>query len=379
VTISRCLLRNAGDSSIIVEQGAAEISDCEVIGSQGNSLNVQLGGAVVVNNSRFVNANWPLCAFCEKAHGVLTNCIFDRSGMSGIVLRGDSSLVMRNCIVNNCQENGIRICDCRDIVIQDTVVADCLFTGIELCDAARAVCERVVVSAARLHGVNVYARSSVCARDLVILGPTERPVSVHHGGFGELANVLISLGTRIVEVPKIPAVVGHLKIQSALRSVMSQTPVESIIEVDTPYRVIVTHGYLVGQGRFELFTNVERVLSAEDPKCPGQCVVCRRPASEWHLAPCGHSTFCFACWNALETKPAKCPLCRLAPDALVHEVGCGESKLCPICYENEANMMILNCGHTICRECSIRWFSESGQCPFCREPLATMRLLVSYG
>jgi predicted amidophosphoribosyltransferase len=39
---------------------------------------------------------------------------------------------------------------------------------------------------------------------------------------------------------------------------------------------------------------------------------------------------------------------------------------CPVCYENK-RFTTLKCGHTICKDCSTRWFSTKDTCPMCRE------------
>ena len=42
--------------------------------------------------------------------------------------------------------------------------------------------------------------------------------------------------------------------------------------------------------------------------------------------------------------------------------------ICCICYEKNNDFKLLNscCKNILCKKCSIKWFTESTKCPFCR-------------
>lgn len=39
---------------------------------------------------------------------------------------------------------------------------------------------------------------------------------------------------------------------------------------------------------------------------------------------------------------------------------------CPICYENECNVMETTCKHSFCIRCISKWLNQDGKCPLCR-------------
>lgn len=45
-----------------------------------------------------------------------------------------------------------------------------------------------------------------------------------------------------------------------------------------------------------------------------------------------------------------------------------EPELCPICYDPITNKLTINCNHTFCSECIVKWFRHGNpQCPVCRD------------
>ena len=44
----------------------------------------------------------------------------------------------------------------------------------------------------------------------------------------------------------------------------------------------------------------------------------------------------------------------------------GEYFMCPICFENEVNTVLVPCGHTYCKTCSESDRSRHAKCPQCR-------------
>ena len=43
---------------------------------------------------------------------------------------------------------------------------------------------------------------------------------------------------------------------------------------------------------------------------------------------------------------------------------------CPVCFEASTDVLE-ECGHTLCRACARRWFTNRPTCPMCRAPITT--------
>jgi len=47
-----------------------------------------------------------------------------------------------------------------------------------------------------------------------------------------------------------------------------------------------------------------------------------------------------------------------------------EDLICNICQENRINVIILDCGHALCKDCSIRIMTKGNKnCPYCRKDI----------
>ena len=45
---------------------------------------------------------------------------------------------------------------------------------------------------------------------------------------------------------------------------------------------------------------------------------------------------------------------------------------CPICFQNERNYVIVNCGHGMCEDCCKKSIERRHRCPICRGPASKL-------
>lgn len=63
-------------------------------------------------------------------------------------------------------------------------------------------------------------------------------------------------------------------------------------------------------------------------------------------------------------------------DSLVERISTLSQKMCPICYENFNNPIMLPCTHVFCGGCLINWMHNGKVCPECRAPIQSRQLIA---
>ena len=56
-------------------------------------------------------------------------------------------------------------------------------------------------------------------------------------------------------------------------------------------------------------------------------------------------------------------------NGLLEKVQTQDPKKCAICFTRPVTMVFVSCGHTICKECSIRCKNGRARCFFCKTPV----------
>lgn len=403
--LMNCQIIDSNDTSVLLENGTIVLDQTTITNCNGNGINAQLNSRAIVRNCTFSDAKWPLAAFCDGSTGIVTNTTFEISAMSGFIIRGDSDVIVEGCTIRNCAEAGIRISDSRKVRFSNCIITDCQYSGIEICDNSFCRIESCIFAGGFDIGINIYSAASANVIDTTILGPFSSAVWTHHGGYGQFSNILINNLQIPLKLTSIQSYVAHTRILRELdksppiieffdflkdKEVNQKSEVHSenqcdcrFFRIDTQWFVSATHCFIVNIGPYELVANPQKKKTKDDMlvRIPAKCTKCEKPANDMHFSPCGHSLYCFSCWSAMteEERPKQCTICHLPVEKGVQRVNCSmDDETCGICYELPVNTIILPCGHTICKNCAIKWFEESTECPFCREQRAQTRALVSY-
>jgi hypothetical protein len=64
------------------------------------------------------------------------------------------------------------------------------------------------------------------------------------------------------------------------------------------------------------------------------------------------------------------------------ELQAKETEMCAICFDNIKTKIVLDCGHSFCKICILKWMCKNFSCPLCRECIDDDYLLqqsFSYG
>ena len=387
------LITDSNDTSVLLEEASVVLQRVKITKCNGNGVNAQDHSHVVMEDCVITETKWPSAAFCGGSEAFVRNTVMEMSEMSGFVVRDDSKVTMDYCVVKNCVEDGARICDSLDVVCQHMIFSDCGYTGAVVSDGARAKLIDCVFSGGFESAINVYGGSFAMCRNITILGPMKQAIWVHLGGSVHMNRVMIHPNIKKpLKFECIRGLVGQLQLKakldkdkSSLETITPGRPIHPSLKIDTEWSVIMTNMYIIGTGNYQLLSNVAKertrwaTLSASE-RIPANCCMCKKPAQNHYLSPCGHCIYCKECWDAADPKPTKCELCHFPIGGTAVGVNCGndDDDTCAICWTNKIDSVFLPCGHLICKACAVQWLWTSRECPFCRNPNVVRRPIITY-
>ncbi|KAH0786257.1 right-handed parallel beta-helix repeat-containing protein [Histomonas meleagridis] len=380
------------DTSILLDNSSLSIYKSHITRSKGNGINAQIKSKVEVEDCIFENADWPLCAICDQSKGFVKNSIFKGSGMSGFIVRTDSSLEITGSTIKNCRISAVRISDSRSVTFDNCILSNSEFSLIDICDGGFGVFKNCVLLGQSNNAINVYTGGSISCSNLAMIGPFKHVGWFHHGGAGQLKDIIMSNVDKRIKKKDINDFVQHIKQN---QSNDTKVPIidtfdfaenkgkvtNNLFVVDTKWNVIVQNTFIDNFGKYELNANVNNMRDPNKkyPLIPGKCFKCGKVTQGLHFFTCGHSIYCKECLDSFGETPKTCDLCDLPVESVVKRFDFSETdNLCCCCYTNEVDSVILPCGHTICKECSSKWFLENNVCPFCRETSVQIRCFVTY-
>ena len=407
ITMKDSDIFSSNDTAIILDCSSGIFQNLHIKKINGNCLNASSHSNALVYNCHFEDSQWPLVAFCDNSSGIVQNSVFERSLMSGFIVRGSEHLIIEGCTIRTCAETGLRVTNSRDITIKNTCIGDAQYSSLEACDLANVVCKDCIIAGGARNGIGVFTGGRLTAVNCTAIGPYNTALWVHHGGEAFLSGfvyapspspikkgewMMFANAARLLKRAAIndPIVVekytcNYQQIIQDERKEILTTPTapndQRICRVDTKWGVEISNGYVVGVGNYELHANtLNKRETIEYPSAP--CLNCGSKGQHSNFCPCGHALYCKDCWESMkeEDRPKLCPLCHLPIEKALHQLyQIGEDgNTCPICYTNECDCIITPCGHKICHQCSSHWFKTSYECPFCREAQARTRPLLPY-
>ena len=373
----------------------------------GNCLNASSHSAAFIKDCHFEESQWPLLAFCDGAMGYVSHCIFEKSLMSGVIVRSSNRVVIEDCIIRTCAEAGTRVINSKNITIRNCCIGDTQYGALEVCDLSDVNVEDCIIAGGAAHGINVFTGAVLHVTRCQLIGPfnsfmwirhsasifaseivfADSPSPIKKGQWRLFANCTTALARNDIGNPIINETYTYNFNDMKTDEINLELPKKQrendikICRIDTKYAVEVINSYIVGVGNYELHAN--NLAKMENKNfIVKRCLKCDKVKRCCLFSPCGHAIYCPECWDSLPEKdrPTKCPLCHLPIEKTLHQIfnqGADEH-LCPICYTNNIDSVIMPCGHPICLECCKSWFVEHSECPFCREEQARFRPFVPY-
>ena len=108
------------------------------------------------------------------------------------------------------------------------------------------------------------------------------------------------------------------------------------------------------------------------------CLKCGKNKRNYFILPCGHKALCKECAEKALSINENCPLCNLATIQISNAFDVNDDKTCIICCDNQADCIILPCGHVVaCSSCLKKWFDSNPICPFCRNPISEFKTIYN--
>lgn len=402
-----CEIINSGDTSVLLDDSQTILTNVYMRKCNGNCLNASAHSAAYLKDCHFEESQWPLVAFCDGATGFVSNCVFEKSLMSGVIIRSSSKIVVEDCIIRSCAEAGLRITNSKNITIRNCCIGDSQYGALDVCDLSDAIAEDCILAGGAAHGINVFTGAVLHASRCSLIGPFHSFVWTHHGGslfasdlcfanspspikqgqWRLFANCGIALMRANIGNPVISEKYVYSEEDMKRDEYKLEKPDKErendirIARVDTKYAVEIINSFIVGVGNYELHCN-NLAKNEKEAFVLRRCSKCGLEKRCCFFSPCGHAMLCPECWDATpeEERPKICPLCHLPIEKILHTIfhQSYDEKLCGICYSNNADSVIMPCGHSICDDCSKQWFIEHSECPFCREQQVRCRPFVPY-
>lgn len=325
-----CIYESSKQTSLFINDSNLEVHNCQFRNIDGNCINI-IHCDGTISDCTFENSTYPHISMAIVSNMEISNCSFVNSPSSCVMCRGGSTLVIKNCSFNGTERFGLATCDGK---IEECT--NCIFKR----------CKHACVASFDNGMFNIS--------DSKIIGPTEVGIEVFCGG--NLIGSNLDIGK--AEIASIRTRFGG-----------SINLTDSSLEKDS--KVIL-------QGRNFMINNVKntddiRIENLEKDPVP-RCFKCGKDCSQNLFDSCGHACFCRECCPP----KGECPLCHLDYETAIIPHPMSTDKLCGICMEEEADSILIPCGHLICKKCFLEWYKQDSGCPYCRHKFVNCRSLVPY-
>ena len=340
---SSCISVSSESSAFISENSFENIG--------GNSVFISDISKAHITNNVINNSEYPAFAILQKCSAdVSFNKISDIK-KAGICIRGASRAFLDSNSFENILDCGVSISDSVGCVLMKNTFKNCAVGGIEAYNQTRASIQQNIFEDCGKYGILVYTGANVTASKNKLINVSDAFVHLSTVGGGEFQE-------------------------------------NEIIKCDKQYDGDTTGTFLFkDNGTFESVTNnqentdesVTVVPVFKDPYF-GKCFKCRAKDRLGFCSPCGHAVFCEECGKEASKNGEKCPLCRFEIQSYTDVFNIAEDSKCTLCYEKNADCVVLPCGHTgFCSDCLNEWFMDKISCPICRaEPSSFKKIMDGF-
>lgn len=393
-TMDNCQIQGSLAVSIKLEDSRLTIENSNITQSKKTLLRATLNSFINCKNTTFSDCKWSLVSIYGSTQFNCTNSLFEYSYIRGINASDETQLRLNGCIFRRFAESAIHVIATKKVFIDDCIFNNCRYSGIDVCDYGFASVNNSIFAGGFENCAKIYTGASCMMNNVSFFGPFHHAIKIFYGGFGFFTDCIFGNLQDALKFDKIKPFAAHA---TMAKMIDKSPPVfecfdrcdskakydSRFIKVDSKWLTTVTHCYIMGVGHYEIIANQMRIkkgskIDVQKLK-PANCRICRKKAVGVHFSPCGHCTYCKECFQKSDFKqPKRCPVCKSNIERFVLRIDSADDGLCPICYDSQVDSIILPCGHTLCNDCSIHWFSSSSNCPICREANVKVRLFVPY-
>jgi hypothetical protein len=376
VVVTNSHLLDCLHSAVLLEGTTALIKHTVIANCRGNAINANRHTKLIATHCTMQGTTYPPLAICDHALAYVKKCTIRDSEMSGMIVRNGSRAAIKKCTIQNVKLAGIAVSDSREVSIDSSFVFNCEESAICCYNHSEVHIRSSFLVGPSAVGINVFTGGVVYAVSTTIAGMRDAAVWLHEGGSGRFMSTLLhtvvcdTKEALVEQIKTIPLLDCHATIDD-----------ERLFRIDTKRPVIATGCFVVGRGVMDIVTSEEGGVAEKGILAiPANCRGCGKPAIDCYFSVCAHSLWCKACWDALEPKPQRCPLCSMPIEKVIVPIDAShdDARTCGICLTERTDAIVVPCGHLICAECGQSWFEQHSECPYCREPWAKCRQLVSY-
>lgn len=373
----RCNLLDCSHTALYLENVTGVIKHVNIQRCKGNGINASHNTKVLITKCRIYNTLFPPIALCESSVGLIKKTEILDSEMSGIIIRSNSKASIEDTNIANVKQFGLSISDSLHVEVKRCYIVNCGHSSIASYNGSHVKMTSCNLFGPSLYGINIFTAGRVSGYDTTICGMNESAIWAHHAGSFDLDKSVICTECFNGENETISGYIKSIDVDKIL-----EVDPNAIIRNESKRPVSFEKGFVVGIGWYDYELNQDNSeptlgSNATHPRCK----LCGKDSFNCVFTRCGHSIYCNDCWNSLEVKPEACELCLMPTSGVVSPINCspeGEEGICAICMEAESDSIILPCGHQTCWECSRQWFTNSMECPFCREKNSHSQRFVSY-
>jgi hypothetical protein len=376
IVVTDCHFLDSLHSAVLLENTTAMFKRTVIANCHGNAINANRRTKLIASRCTFQHTTYPSLALCDGALGYIKKCTIRDSEMSGIIVRNRSRASIKRCTIENVKQTGIVVSDSRDVSIVSSFVFNCEESAICCYNHSEVSIRSSFLVGPSKVGINVFTGAAVDATGTTIAGMRDVGVWLHHGGSGRFASTLL----HTIACETKDALVEQIK-TLPLMDHTAEIDENRLFRIETARPVVATACFVVGRGIIDIIRSADAEEAERGARAVAcSCQGCGKPVTDCYFSVCAHSLFCKACWDALEEKPVRCPLCLLGIGKVVVpiDVSHDDERTCGICLSEPADAIIVPCGHLICAECGQSWFEQHSECPYCREPCGKCRQFVSY-
>lgn len=317
------------------------------------------GNAVIMtdNSEGFITDNiikdieFPAVAVLQKSTAHISGNTITECAKAGICARYAQAVIIENNKIVNVNDTGISISDSTAIEIRDNQIQNCIVAGVESYNESQVSATKNKFDKPGKYAFMCYAGAFLQASENIVNQPSESMALVSTHGSGNFVN------NEVIDCPQ-------------------QYSGETTGVI-----------FMENNGKFPSITNdkerandkIQYIEQYQDPNF-GMCLKCHKKPRSGFLVPCGHKIFCEECGKEAVEKQDSCPLCRFPIQSFTsaYTSTWEDTNLCTICMENEADAVVLPCGHTgLCSNCVSSWLADNNTCPICRKENAFMKKIHS--
>lgn len=329
-----------GSAISVINDSSCDIHNNIISKVCNNGIYVDNNSQINAYNNELTDIKYPAIAILKKSKATITENKISNMNSCGIrVIHGKDIEIKRNEI-KDIQECGISILNTKECSVTNNNITNCNVAAIEAYNKSVVNIAENHISDVKEYAFLAYTSGKITAKNNTISNVGKSMTNLIYKGGGEFTD-----------------------------NKLENCPKQNESNTSSPY-------YFNGNGDFPGVTNDEskkaESIHFDEITIDNNdlCLKCNKKHRQCFLLNCGHKVYCQDCAEESVKNHQACPLCRL-PIVEINEGFTTKNEYCGICCENQADCIVMPCGHIgFCHKCLNHWFQKNQRCPYCQvEPV----------